>query len=111
MSTWTAGGNCLGELALKKKKTLFYIGLSLIWGFPDSSAGKESACNAGDLGSFSGLGRSPGEGKGYPSQYSGLENPMDRGAWQAIVPRVASQTRLSNWALSIADLRCCVGFR
>ena len=96
----------------KKNKTLFYIGLSLIWGFPDSSSGKESACNAGDLGSFSGLGRSPGEGKCYPRQYSGLENPMDRGAWQAIVRRVAkSQTRLSNWALSIADLRCCVGFR
>ena len=43
-------------------------------GFPDSSAGKESSCNAGDLGSIPGLGRSPGEGKGYPLQYSGLEN-------------------------------------
>ena len=41
-----------------------------------SSAGKESSCNAGDLGSIPGLGRSPGEGKGYPLQYSGLENPM-----------------------------------
>ena len=40
-------------------------------------AGKESACNAGDLGSIPGLGRSPGEGKGYPLQYSGLENSMD----------------------------------
>ena len=46
-------------------------------GFPDSSTGKESACNVGDLGSFSGLGRTPGEGKGYPLQYSGLENSMD----------------------------------
>ena len=45
--------------------------------FPDSSAGKESACNAGDLGSTSGLGRSAGEGKGYPLQCSGLENSMD----------------------------------
>ena len=44
--------------------------------FPDSSVGKDSACNVGDLGSISGLGRSPGEGKGYPLQYSGLENPM-----------------------------------
>ena len=44
---------------------------------PCDSAGKESACNAGDLGSVSGLGRSPGEGKGYPLQYSGLENFMD----------------------------------
>jgi len=43
-------------------------------GFPCGSAGKESACKAGDLGSIPGLGRSPGEGKGYPLQYSGLEN-------------------------------------
>ena len=46
-------------------------------GFLDGSAGKESACNAGDLGSVLGLGKSPGEGKGYPLQYSGLENSMD----------------------------------
>ena len=46
-------------------------------GFPCGSAGKESTCNAGDLGSIPGLGRSPGRGKGYPLQYSGLENPMD----------------------------------
>ena len=45
--------------------------------FPCGSAGKESACNAGDLGSIPGLGRSPGEGKGYPIQYSGLENSVD----------------------------------
>ena len=44
-------------------------------GFPDSSVGKEYACNVGDLVSISGWGRSPGEGKGYPLQYSGLENP------------------------------------
>ena len=44
---------------------------------PDSSAGKESACNAGDLSSIRGLGRSPGKGKGYPLQYPGLENSMD----------------------------------
>ena len=46
-------------------------------GFPDSSVGKESACNAGDPGSIPGSGRSSGEGKGYPLQYSGLENSMD----------------------------------
>ena len=46
-------------------------------GLPGGSAGKESACSAGDLGSIPGLGRSPGEGKGYPLQYSGLENSMD----------------------------------
>ena len=46
-------------------------------GFPGGSAGKESAHNAGDLGSVSGLGKSPGEGKGYPLQYSGVEKSMD----------------------------------
>ena len=46
-------------------------------GFPDSSAGKDSACNAGDPGSIPGSERSPGEGKAYPLQYSGLENSMD----------------------------------
>ena len=46
-------------------------------GFPCCSAGKESACNAGDMGLTPGLGRSTGEGKGYPLQYSGLENSMD----------------------------------
>ena len=51
--------------------------------FPGGSDGKESACNAGDLGSISGSGRFPGEGNGYPLQYSCLENPMDRGAWWA----------------------------
>ena len=46
-------------------------------GFPGGSAGKESACNVGDMGSIPGLGRSPGEGKGYPFEYYGLENFMD----------------------------------
>ena len=62
----------------------------LMLGVPCGSAGKESACNAGDLGSIPGLGRSPGEGKGRPLQYSGLENPMD-----CIVAK--SQTRLSGF--------------
>ena len=61
--------------------------------FPCGSAGKESVCNAGDLGLIPGLGRSPGEGKGYPLQYSGLENSMD-----CIVHRFAnSWTRLSDF--------------
>ena len=47
------------------------------FGLPCGSAGKESACNAEDLGLIPGLGRSPGEGKGYPLQYSGLENSMN----------------------------------
>ena len=46
-------------------------------GFPGGSVGNESACNVGDLGSVPRLGRSPGEGKGYPPQYSGLENSID----------------------------------
>ena len=58
-------------------------------GFPGGSDGKESACNAGDLGSISVLGRSPGEGNGNPLQYSCLEKSMDRGAWQFAVHGVA----------------------
>ena len=52
----------------------FLVREGIIWGSPCGSAGKESACNVGDLGLIPGLGRSPGEGKGYPLQYSGLEN-------------------------------------
>ena len=62
-------------------------------GFPCGSAGKESACNMGDLGLIPGLGRSPGEGKGYPLQYSGLDNSMDY-----IVRGVTkSRTRLNDF--------------
>ena len=53
--------------------------------FPHSSVSKESACNAGDPDLIPGSGRFPGEGNGNPLQYSCLDNPMDRGAWQAIV--------------------------
>ena len=56
---------------------------------PGGSDGKESACNAGDVGSIPGLGRSPGGGNGNPVQYSCLGNLMDRGAWQATVHGVA----------------------
>ena len=63
-------------------------------GFPDRSVGKESACNEGDQGLIPGLGRSPGEGNGYPFQHSCLENSVDRGAWRATVHRVTeSQTQ------------------
>ena len=54
-------------------------------GLPWGLSGKESACNAGDMGSIPGSGRSPGEGSGNPLQYSCLGNPMDRGAWWAPV--------------------------
>ena len=61
------------------------------WGgvFPGGSDGQESACNAGNLGSIPGTGRSPGEGNGNPLQYFWPENPMDRGAWRATVHGVA----------------------
>ena len=66
-------------------------------GFPSGSDGKESACNAGDLGSMPGLGRSPGEGNGNPLQYSYLENSMDREAYQATVYGITkSQTQLRD---------------
>ena len=66
-------------------------------GLPRWLSGKESACNAEDPGLIPGSGRSPGEGNGYPFQYSCLGNPMDRGAWQATVHRVAnSQTQLKR---------------
>ena len=53
----------------------------VVLGVPCGSAGKESTCNVGDLGSIPGLGRYPGKGNGNPLQYSWLGNPMDRGAW------------------------------
>ena len=66
-------------------------------GFPGSSAGKESACNAGDPGLIPGLGRPPGGRYGNPLQCSGLENPMDRGAWWATVHGVIkSWTQMSG---------------
>ena len=79
----------VGKILLRRDRlpTPVYLG------FPCGSAGKESACNEGDLGLIPGLGRSPGEGKGYPLQYSGLENSTD-----CIVHGVVkSQTRLSNF--------------
>ena len=67
--------------------------LRLALGFPCGSVGKESACNAGDLGLIPGFGRSPREEKGYPLQYSGLENSMD-----CVVHGVTkSQTRLNDF--------------
>ena len=82
--------------------------------FPDSSAGKESACNVRDPGLIPGLGRSPGERKGYPLQYSGLENSMD-----CIVHGITKRrTRLSDftmptstvlWISSLEPpLECCL---
>ena len=81
------------------------IGLSdftFTLGFPGDSEVKVSAWNVGDLSSILGLGRSPGEGNGNPLLYSCLENPVDRGAWQATVHGVSkSQTRPSNFTFTL----------
>ena len=62
-------------------------------GFPGGSDGKESACNTGDLGSIPGAGRFPGEGNGYPLQYSCMKNSMDQEVWWATVQGITkSQT-------------------
>ena len=68
------------------------------YGFLGGSEGKESACNSGDPDLIPGSGRSPEEGKGYPLQYSCLENLMDRGAWQATVHGVAKSQ--DDWAIN-----------
>ena len=67
------------RVIIKKKRQM-----TMVYG----SEGEESACNAGDLGLISALGRSPGEGHGSPLQCSGLESPLDRGDWRAAVPGV-----------------------
>ena len=68
-----------------------------IYEIPCGSDSKESACNVRDPGSVLGLGRSPGEGNGNPLQYSYLENPMDRGAWWAVIHGVSkSRTQMSD---------------
>ena len=73
-------------------------GFSIILDFPHSSVGKESACNIGDSGSNPGLGRSLGEGKDYPLQYSGLENSMDC----AVLGVSKSWTGLNNFHFTLA---------
>ena len=75
------------------KHRINYRHIMMREGFPCGSAGKETTCNSGDLGSTPGLGRSPGEGNGYPLYYSGLENSID-----CIVHGDAkSRTRLSSF--------------
>jgi len=65
-----------GDISINNVSDKKWKILKPIKGFPCGSAGKESTCSPGDMGSIPGLGRSPGEGKGYPLQYSGLENSM-----------------------------------
>ena len=82
---WGTVSDPKGTYSINRRKTLYHK--RSIWtlesDFPSGSDGKESACNAGDWDLIPGLRRSPGEGNGNPLQYFGLENPMDRGAWQA----------------------------
>ena len=76
-------------------QSLFDIHIQVFPIFPGGSVSKESACNAGDLGSIPGSGRDPGEGNGNPLQYSCLENSMDKGAWWTTVHVLTqSQTQL-----------------
>ena len=83
----------------EKKDPEVSIGIVLKLGFPGSSDSKESFCNAGDHGLIPESGRSPGVGNGTPVQYSCLENPMERGTWQATALGVAK----SNMTDSISD--------
>ena len=76
-----------------KAKQIIFVQRSGLRGFPDGSMVKNPPAKAGDVGLVPRSGRSPGEGNGSPLQYSGLEDPMDRGAWWAMVQRVTkSQT-------------------
>ena len=88
-SSWNYGWKFSRELQAEKDALEIFKGLLTFWGLHGGSDDKESACNAGDPGSVPGLGRSPGEGNGYPLQYSCLENSMDKGVWQATVHDVA----------------------
>ena len=92
--------SCNRDCITSKAESTYYWALCRKMGFPCGSAGKESACNVGDLGSIPELGRSPREGKGYPLHYSGLENSMD-----CIVHGVAkSQTWQSNFHFTLQKM-------
>ena len=79
---WRATVHGIAELDTTERLTQTHTHTTNTQDFPGGSDGKESACNAGDMGSILGSGRSPGGGHGNPLQYSCLKNPMDRGAWR-----------------------------
>ena len=94
---------------LKKEPYCNCVTVWVISGFPDCSVVKKLTCSAGDAedpGLILGLGRSPGEGTGYPLQYSRLENPMDRRAWWASVCGVVKKTPLSTHTYYITRKIC-----
>ena len=99
------------QLQVTLKNVIVIMAVILTWGLPCCLSSKESAWNivvAGDSGLIPGWGRSPRGGRGKPLQYSCLENPMDRGARQAIVHGATeSQTQLSDWAY-IHTYRCMI---
>ena len=86
---WPAG-------TLQTSHPIFNSTSHLLTGLPDGSAGKESACSPGDKASIPGLGRSPAEGNGNPLLYSCLQNPMDKGAWWAVVHGVAESETIEH---------------
>ena len=109
MTPWTVAHQALLSMGILQARILKWAVMmssrgkvetmlhAFMCGFPGGSDGKESACDAGDLGSIPESGRTPGEGYGNPLQYSCLKNLMDRRAWQATVHGVTkSQTRLSD---------------
>ena len=100
--SWMEKPGGLQSMGSQRVRHDWATSLHTVIGFPDGSVGKESACNAGDMGLIPGLGRFPGEGKGNPLQYSGLENLMDRGAWLATVHVVteSDMTELLTYTLS-----------
>ena len=82
--------------------------LVLLLGFPGGSDSKQSVCKAEDPDLIRGSGKSPGEGNGYPLQYSGLENDMDRGAWWVTVMGLQRVGHDLVTFTFITDLQCCV---
>ena len=77
-------------------------------GLPRDSVVKESTCQAGDMHSIPGEGKFPGEGNGNPLQYSYLGNPMDRGAWWAIVPGVTKELDMVGHDLATKQQQICI---
>ena len=89
---FSRGRSCLAE----STEDLFFRLPYPTSGFTGGSVVMNLPANAGDLGSIPGSGRSPGEGNGHPLQYSCLENPMDRGAWQATVHEVTKESDMTS---------------